>query len=1041
MEGEALCVGDQVCLYSEDVLGYIVSFQSSCIHNELAVVSRQEREKPQVPNCQAIAFEICVANRYKLTKAYQKLKAKSDADPDDLILKTQCLQAEIGADAENEDNVCEQRRQLGKKVVYGQVIQLKHMFTGKFIHVSTSQTSRTEPSNIQVALEKKNAKHAQFCIMPRYKVKSEGDQVQVGDQVILESIKSPGQYLHVSKVLFDERSVYSLSHELNLSMGQSGFTIYRRYKPEPQATEMLKAGVPLRLFHKEIEAYLCAEGLFHDEVTEDVHLRLRPMDHNSNRHMFPSTSGIVYWELELESSAISGSVLRWGQQCRFRHMTTRHYLCVDANQNVRLTKDHHDANAVFRLHPVVKQSDEIEFETYCRIEHVVTNTWLQALPDEYKRKQVSKDGDGDMSMAALQWTQAPLRQIGVSTEMRYDDAFTIQRVTEKHVETFNYVAGMVPFLQKLIADKKGGMILKAKQTNEIVQALQELHSFLIVYDVPNKERQKLLRNLRVVELLVKLLQIPYRGCADQRHIVTLLVKCYEVLYTYLMGNSRKNELYIAKYIDFFNTQISYQGDIGLNAAKMVMQLVKDNRKIVDRITHKHIDDFVDLLRQNKNYCYLDLLSVLCVCDGVSISDNQTYITQAWLMEGHKNCVYHTELGEKIRRTPGVVFVSTDNRHHWVSLHEFVRDVRKGGESETDIEWMFSRDHDTDEEYLFLTHQLDLFGNLCAGRNSFAIQVITEDLCYLTIEEAFLCLKDELLPDELRSVYCALITGMAVDVGDATSIVDAINLTFIYDKINEADCFTARPTIKTDSQRGVQLLDYIAQLREWLSQFLAANMDMTASDIGHNMLLEQVLHLIYCLVKFGHYGNMNDMKQLLDPLLSLLNGRNDKPYPYEAGVPELQSVQDHYRTMLRFKQSPETNAIVDAKCQAMVVLDLFCNFQFNTRLEGFMQLFRVTYAKAHHSTEFVPELGTLLNASYDINKQTSTNKVALKRLAQLFQESDYFGSFPLTDILLDLSDYDYDAMVVKPLALLNRQYSAHESLFKYAVQAQVSPCIG
>ena len=31
----------------------------------------------------------------------------------------------------------------------------------------------------------------------------------------------------------------------------------------------LQAGVPLRLFHKEIEAYLCAEGLFGDEITED----------------------------------------------------------------------------------------------------------------------------------------------------------------------------------------------------------------------------------------------------------------------------------------------------------------------------------------------------------------------------------------------------------------------------------------------------------------------------------------------------------------------------------------------------------------------------------------------------------------------------------------------------------------------------------------------------------------------------------------------------------------------------------------------------
>ena len=27
--------------------------------------------------------------------------------------------------------------------------------------------------------------------------------------------------------------------------------------------------------------------------------------------------------------------------------------------------------------------------------------------------------------------------------------------------------------------------------------------------------------------------------------------------------------------------------------------------------------------------------MLCVCDGVSIADNQTYITEAWLMRGNK----------------------------------------------------------------------------------------------------------------------------------------------------------------------------------------------------------------------------------------------------------------------------------------------------------------------------------------------------------------------------------------------------------------------
>ncbi len=33
---------------------------------------------------------------------------------------------------------------------------------------------------------------------------------------------------------------------------------------------------------------------------------------------------------------------------------------------------------------------------------------------------------------------------------------------------------------------------------------------------------------------------------------------------------------------------------------------------------------------SQNYRYLDLLNVLCVCDGVAIQNNQTYITEHWL---------------------------------------------------------------------------------------------------------------------------------------------------------------------------------------------------------------------------------------------------------------------------------------------------------------------------------------------------------------------------------------------------------------------------
>lgn len=33
-------------------------------------------------------------------------------------------------------------------------------------------------------------------------------------------------------------------------------------------------------------------------------------------------------------------------------------------------------------------------------------------------------------------------------------------------------------------------------------------------------------------------------------------ECYDVLYTYMRGNSRKNALYFAKYIEIFQAQLS-----------------------------------------------------------------------------------------------------------------------------------------------------------------------------------------------------------------------------------------------------------------------------------------------------------------------------------------------------------------------------------------------------------------------------------------------------------------------------------------------------
>lgn len=116
------------------------------------------------------------------------------------------------------------------------------------------------------------------------------------------------------------------------------------------------------------------------------------------------------------------------------------------------------------------------------------------------------------------------------------------------------------------------------------------------------------------------------------NLIQVFKEAYEILYTYMIGKSRKNALYFAKYIEFFQTQFTQkvqyyahiyykaillkkknncmtmindghyckiQGGIGLNVAQMIVELIRDKRKIVDRITHDQIDEFIGLLQKTQ----------------------------------------------------------------------------------------------------------------------------------------------------------------------------------------------------------------------------------------------------------------------------------------------------------------------------------------------------------------------------------------------------------------------------------------------------------
>ncbi len=62
--------------------------------------------------------------------------------------------------------------------------------------------------------------------------------------------------------------------------------------------------------------------------------------------------------------------------------------------------------------------------------------------------------------------------------------------------------------------------------------------------------------LQIVDLLVRFLKTKLPSGDMSNLVEKLHIEALSVLETYLMGNSRKNELYFTKHIEYFNTQFS-----------------------------------------------------------------------------------------------------------------------------------------------------------------------------------------------------------------------------------------------------------------------------------------------------------------------------------------------------------------------------------------------------------------------------------------------------------------------------------------------------
>ena len=70
------------------------------------------------------------------------------------------------------------------------------------------------------------------------------------------------------------------------------------------------------------------------------------------------------------------------------------------------------------------------------------------------------------------------------------------------------------------------------------------------------------------------------------------------------------------------------------------------------------------------------------------------------------------------------------------------------------------------------------------------------------------------------------------------------------------------------------------MKDWIKEHIeeAAENKVVASEVDKNSLLADVIEVLKLLVKYGYYDDAEDVEAVLQPLLEVLNGFTDLPFP-------------------------------------------------------------------------------------------------------------------------------------------------------------------
>uniref|UniRef100_A0A0F7ZAC3 Inositol 1,4,5-trisphosphate receptor n=1 Tax=Crotalus adamanteus TaxID=8729 RepID=A0A0F7ZAC3_CROAD len=1089
-----LHIGDIVSLYAEGSVNGFISTLG--LVDDRCVVEPAAGDLDNPPKkFRDCLFRVCPMNRYSAQKQYWKAKqTKQDKDKIADVVLLQKLQH--AAQMEQKQNETENKKVHGDVVKYGSVIQLLHMKSNKYLTVNKRLPALLEKNAMRVTLDATGNEGSWLFIQPFWKLRSNGDNVVVGDKVILNPVNA-GQPLHASNYELADNPGCKEVNSVNCNTSWK-INLFMKFRDHME--EVLKGGDVVRLFHAEQEKFLTC-----DEYKSKLHVFLRTTLRQSATS---ATSSNALWEVEVvHHDPCRGGAGHWNGLYRFKHLATGNYLAAEENPGYkgeageskplagttrcsrrftgekikyRLVAVPHgnDIASLFELDPTTLQKTDsfVPRNSYVRLRHLCTNTWIQST-------NVPIDID----------EERPIRlMLGTCPTKEDKEAFAIVSVPVSEIRDLDF-ANDASYMLANVVEKMNEGFLSQNDRRFVIQLLEDLVFF--VSDVPNngqnvldivitkanRERQKLMREQNILKQIFGILKAPFKEKGEEGPLVRLeelsdqknapyqymFRLCYRVL-RHSQEDYRKNQEHIAKQFGMMQSQIGYD----ILAEDTITALLHNNRKLLEKhITKTEVETFVSLVRKNREPRFLDYLSDLCVSNHVAIPVTQELICKCVLDHKNTDILIQTELRpvkemsqtheylsiEFSEEEVWLTWTDRNNDHHEKSIRQLAQEARAGNAHDENV-------------LSYYRYQLKLFARMCMDRQYLAIKEISKQL---GVELIFLCMADEMLPFDLRASFCHLMLHVHVD-RDPQEKVMPVKFARLWTEIPTA--ITIKDYDSNVNSSRDDKKNKFASTMEFVEDYLnnVVSEAVPFANEEKNKLTFEVVSLAHNLIYFGFYS-FSELLRLTRTLLGIIDCVQNPQLMMQAmynddvagknvrrsihGVGQMMSTMMLSRKQSIFGSS-NMNAVVvpepadrgrSIENENIVVMETklkileILQFILNVRLD-----YRISYLLSVFKKEFV-EVFPMQDSAADGTAPAFDSTTATMNLDRIGEQAEAMFGVGKTSSMLEVDDeggrmflrvlihltmHDYPPLVSGSLQLLFKHFSQRQEVMHTFKQVQL-----